>query len=115
MPITQSILNYFNIYVRKLEVFYAEDLDFIKTKTKDIALSAFRTCNSNVPQRLSKAEFDVLKNQIYRYSRIQDKYIKRMENFLIGLSVTGYKPFGFANIGEFLFPVMKQFLGKVND
>ena len=29
--------------------------------------------------------------------------------------VAGYKPFGSPNIGEFLFPVMKQFLGKGND
>ena len=43
-------------------VIYAEDIDFIKTETKDIALSSFRTYNNNVPQHLSKEEFDVLKN-----------------------------------------------------
>ena len=30
-------------------------------------------------------------------------------------SVTEYKPFGSPVIGEFLFPVMKWFLGKGND
>ena len=35
-----------------LQVLYAEDLDFIKTKTKDMALSSFRICNNNVPQHL---------------------------------------------------------------
>ena len=30
-------------------------------------------------------------------------------------SVTEYKPFGSPIIGEFLFPVMKWFLGKGND
>ena len=29
--------------------------------------------------------------------------------------VTGYKPFGSPNIGEFFLPVMKKFLGKGND
>ena len=37
-------------------VIYAEDIDFIKTETKDIALSSFRTYNKNVPQHLSKGE-----------------------------------------------------------
>ena len=37
-------------------VIYAEDIDFIKTETKDIALSSFRTYNNNVPQHLSKGE-----------------------------------------------------------
>ena len=47
----------------KLQVLYAEDLDFIKTKTKDMALSSFRTCNNNVPQHLSKGELDALNKQ----------------------------------------------------
>ena len=37
-----------------LQVLFTEDLYFIKTKTKDIALSSFRTYNNNVPQHLSK-------------------------------------------------------------
>ena len=57
--LVNSELFYRDIY--KLDVLSAEDLDFIKTKTKDIALSSFHTYNNNVPQRLSKREFDVLK------------------------------------------------------
>ena len=45
-----------------LEVLSAEDLDFMKTKSKDIALSFYRTYNKNVPQHLSKGEFDALKD-----------------------------------------------------
>ena len=48
--------------IRNLQVFSAEDLDFIKTKTKDIALSSFGTYNNNAPQHLSKGDFDALKN-----------------------------------------------------
>ena len=44
-----------------LQVLSTGDLDFIKTKTKDIALPSFRTYNNNVPQHLSKGEFDPLK------------------------------------------------------
>ena len=48
------------VYLVKLELFYrdicnlevlsAEDLNFIKAKTKNIALSSYQTYNSNVPQ-----------------------------------------------------------------
>ena len=47
-------LELFYIDTRNLQVLSAEDLDFIKTKTRDIALSSFRTYNNNVPQHLSK-------------------------------------------------------------
>ena len=82
--------------IRNLQVLSAEDLDFIKTKTKDIALSSFRTYNNNVPQHLSKGEFVALKNlsqnkqiviqksdkgnSIVIVDRV--KYIEKMENFL---------------------------------
>ena len=44
-----------------IEVLSAENLDFIKTKIMDIALSSLCTSN-NVPQQLSKGEFDALKS-----------------------------------------------------
>ena len=82
--------------IHNLQVLSTEDLDFIKTKTKDIALSSFRTYNNNVPQHLSKGEFDALKNlsqnkqiviqksdkgnSIVIVDRV--KYIEKMENFL---------------------------------
>ena len=71
-----------------LQVHSTEDLDFIKTKTKDIALFSFRTYN-NVLQHLSKEEFDTIKNlsqnkQISNSIVIvdRDKYTERIENFL---------------------------------
>ena len=82
--------------IRNLQVLSAEDLDFIKTKTRDIALSSIRTYNNNVPQHLSKGEFDAIKNlsqnkqiviqksdkgnSIVIIDRV--KYIEKMENFL---------------------------------
>ena len=48
--------------IRSLQVLSTEDLGFIKTKTKDIALSSFRTYNNNMPQHLSKEEFDARKS-----------------------------------------------------
>ena len=48
--------------IRNLQALSTDDLDFTKTKTNVIALSSFRTYNNNVPQHLSKEEFDVLKN-----------------------------------------------------
>ena len=44
-----------------LKVLSAEDLDFTKTKTKDIALHSFYTYNRKVPEHQSKEEFDALK------------------------------------------------------
>ena len=41
--------------------------------------------------------------------------IPQILQFLAKGCVTGYKPFGSPNMGEFLFPVMKQFLGKGDD
>ena len=55
-----------------LQVLSTGDLDFIKTKTKDIALFSFRIYNNNVPQHLSKGGFDALKisKQTIRHSKI---------------------------------------------
>ena len=39
-----------------------EDLDFVKVKTKEAALSSYRSYNNNVPQNLSKGEFIALQN-----------------------------------------------------
>ena len=56
------LLRSLNFSICNLQVLYAEDLDFIKTKTKDIALSSFSTYNNNVPHYLSKGIIDALKN-----------------------------------------------------
>ena len=59
--------------------FSAKDLGFTMTKTKDIALSSFRTFSNNLSQHLSKGKFDALKNkqtiskQTNRHSKIWQK------------------------------------------
>ena len=37
-------------------------MDFVKAKTKDMALSSYRNYNNNVPQNLSDDEFIALQN-----------------------------------------------------
>ena len=79
-----------------LQVFSVEDLDFVKTKTKDIAQSSFRTYSNKVPQHLSKGKFDSLRKLSHNKQIVfqksdkgnsivivdRDKYIEKMENFL---------------------------------
>ena len=48
--------------IRNLGILSNEDLDFVKTRTKEAALSSYRNYNSNVPQHLSKQEFLALQN-----------------------------------------------------
>ena len=40
--------------IRNLDILSNEDLDFVKAKTKEAALSSYRSYNNNVPQNLSK-------------------------------------------------------------
>ena len=48
--------------IRNLGILSNEDLDFVKTRTKEAALSSYRNYNKNVPQHLSKEEFLTLQN-----------------------------------------------------
>ena len=53
-----------------------------------------------------------------KYVKIQTFQSERFITFFTwsgNLCVAGYKPFGCPDIGEFFFPVMKQFSGKGND
>ena len=59
------------------EVLSVEDLDFAKTKTKDIALFSFHTCNNNVPP--SKREFDT--QEIYHKTNISS--FKDLEKIIL--------------------------------
>ena len=80
--------------IRNLEVLPNEDLDFVKTKTKEAALSSFRQYKKSPQQNLLKEELaaSLSKNKdnvIQKSDKgnsvvIVDKetYIKRMENFL---------------------------------
>ena len=43
--------------IRNLGILSNEDLDFVKTRTKEAALSSYRNYNNNVPQHLSKEYF----------------------------------------------------------
>ena len=45
---------------RNLEILSNEDLDFVKTKTKETALSLFRQNNKNPQQNLSNKELAAL-------------------------------------------------------
>ena len=53
---------YFYRNIRNLGILSNEDLDFVKTRTKEAALSSYRNYNNNVPQRLSKEDFLALQN-----------------------------------------------------
>ena len=52
----------FFIDIRNLDVLPNEDLDFLKVKTKEVALSSYRTYNDNVPQNVSNDEFIALQS-----------------------------------------------------
>ena len=82
--------------IYNLEILPNEDLDFVKTKTKETALSPFRQYNKNPQQNLSKEELaaltnlsknkDIIIQKFYKGSSVvivdKDTYIKRMENLL---------------------------------
>ena len=71
------------------------DLDFIKTKIKDAALSLFRFYNANVPQNLSHKKLKALE-KLYKNNAVvqkadkgnsvvlvdRDVYVNHMENIL---------------------------------
>ena len=54
-------MNYFNRSIDNLKILSGDNLDFIKTRIKDTALTSFRNYNANVPQHLSNEEFEALK------------------------------------------------------
>ena len=92
-------LIHFELFYRdigNLEILSNEDLDFVKTKTKETALSSFRQYNKNPQQNLSKEELAALTNLSKNKDIViqksdkgnsvvivdKDTYIKRMENLL---------------------------------
>ena len=48
--------------ILNLDILSNEELDFVKAKTKEEALSSYGSFNNNVPENLSKEEFIALKN-----------------------------------------------------
>ena len=68
MPPKQLSYSYylvnFELFYRSIDNFKIlsdDNLDFIKTRIKDTALTSFRNYNANVPQHLSNEEFEALK------------------------------------------------------
>ena len=61
---TDYLVNFELFYrnIRNLGILSNEDLDFVKTRTKEAALSSYQNYNNNVPQHLFKEEFLALKN-----------------------------------------------------
>ena len=84
-PLPPKKLSYSN-YLVNFELFYrnidnlkiipGDNLDYIKTKIKDLALTSFRNYNANIPQHLSNEEFEVLKNLSANCNLIIKKQIK---------------------------------------
>ena len=100
-----NYLVYFELFYRKsrnLEVLSNEDLDFVKTKTKETALSSFRQYSKSPQQNLSKEELPTLASLSKNKDIVIQKsdkgnsvvivdnetYIKRMENLLSNERVT---------------------------
>ena len=52
----------FSRNICNLGILSNEDQDFVKTRTKEAALSSYQNYNKNVPQHLSKEEFLALQN-----------------------------------------------------
>ena len=48
--------------IDNLNILSGNNLDYVKTKIKDLALTSFRNYNANIPQHLSNKEFEALKN-----------------------------------------------------
>ena len=61
---TDYLVNFELFYrnIHNLGILSNEDLDFVKTRTKEAALSSYRNYNNNVPQHLFKEEFLALKD-----------------------------------------------------
>ena len=63
----------------KYELSDCEKLDFLKTRTKEAALSSHRTYNNNVPQHLSKEKSLALQN----LSRNKDIVIQNLMKVIL--------------------------------
>ena len=70
--------------IRKLEILSNEDLDFVKTKTKETALSSFRRELTALTNLIKNNDIVIQKSDKGNSAVIVDKdtYIKRMENLL---------------------------------
>ena len=62
--------------IRNLGILSNGNLDFVKTRTKEAALSSYRNYNNNVPQHLSKEEFLALQSLRKNKNIVIQKYNK---------------------------------------
>ena len=62
--------------ISNLEILSNDDLDFVKTETKETALSSFRQYNKNPKQNLSKEELALLTNLSKNKDIVIQKYDK---------------------------------------
>ena len=62
--------------ISNLEILSNDDLDFVKTETKETALSSFRQYNKNPQQNLSKEELVPLTNLSKNKDIVIQKYDK---------------------------------------
>ena len=62
--------------IRNLGILSNENLDFVKTRTKEATLSSYRNYNNNVPQHLSKEEFLALQSLRENKNIVIQKYDK---------------------------------------
>ena len=66
--------------IRNLGILSNEDLDFVKARTKQVALFSYRNYNNNVPQNLSKEEKSDEGNSVVVVDKAD--YLDKMENLL---------------------------------
>ena len=72
-------VEYFDLFyknVRNLGILSNENLDFVKTRTKEAALSSYWNYNNNVLQHLSKEEFLALQSLCKNKNIVIQKYDK---------------------------------------
>ena len=76
----------FGLFYRSIDnpkILSGDNLDYIKTKIKDLALTSFRNYDANVPQHISSDEFEALKNLSANCNLIIQKACKRNSSVLI--------------------------------
>ena len=73
--------------IDNLKILSGENLHYVKTKIKYLALTSFRNYNVNIPQHLSNEEFEALKNLPANCNLIIQKGDKGNSVVLVGKDV----------------------------
>ena len=69
--------------IDNLKIFSGDSLDYIKTKTKDLALTSSLNYSANIPHYLSNEEFERLKNPSANWNSIIQKADKGNQIVLV--------------------------------